>query len=403
VDGNHKDHLDYARDTVIEIDLDALTHNVKEFQQHLPAGTKIMAAVKANAYGHGSIPVARAALEAGASYLAVAFVDEGVELRLGGIEAPILVFGYTPDYAVMYALKHQLSLTIYSLESLQAVEQAATLLGIQANVHIKVDTGMGRIGVQPSEALTLIQAALKCKHVRVEGVFTHLATSDEPDQSYTKWQAERFASVIKQCEEQEIPIPLIHIANSGGAIEMPNLSYDMVRIGISLYGCYPSAEVDQKKVCLKPVLTFKSKIVHLKQLPAGVGVSYGKTYVSSGDEWIATIPVGYADGYSRSLSNRGYALVGGIRVPVIGRVCMDQLMLDVTEAMPVQVGDEVVLYGRQGDEQITLEEVADQIGTINYEVSCMLSHRVPRIYMRNGQTVEVVNRLQYTTTDVKPV
>jgi alanine racemase len=394
----HRGYPDYARDTIIEIDLDALTHNITEFQRHLPVQTKIMMAVKANAYGHGSIPIAKAALQVGVFYLGVAFVDEGVELRLGGIEAPILVLGYTPHEAIGYALKNRLSLTIYSLASLQAVEQAAAELGVRANIHIKVDTGMGRIGVQPAAALPLLQTALKCKHIRVEGLFTHFATTDERDQTYARWQGERFARLIQQCEEEGMEIPLIHGLNSGGAMGMPEFSYDMVRLGISLYGSYPARQMEQAQVRLKPVLTFKSKIVHLKQLPAGIGVSYGKTYISGGKEWIATLPVGYADGYSRSLSQRGYVLVAGIRVPIIGRISMDQLMLDVTEAMPVRVGDEVVLYGRQGDEQITLEEVADQIGTIHYEVTCMLNHRVPRVYMKNGQIVEIANRLRYTAT-----
>jgi alanine racemase len=386
----------YARDTIIEVDLDALTHNISEFQRHLPVGTKMMMAVKANAYGYGSIPIAKAALQAGVFYLGVAFVDEGVQLRLAGIEAPILVLGYTPNDAVTCALKNRLSLTIYSFDSLQEIERAAEELGIFANIHIKVDTGMGRIGIQPSEVCPLIQAALKCKYVRMEGLFTHFATADERDQRYAKWQGERFAHLLQQCAAQGVDIPLVHSMNSGGAIGLPGFSYDMVRLGISLYGSYPSREVDQEKVHLKPVLTFKSKIVHLKQLPAGTGIGYGKTYISSGKEWIATLPVGYGDGYSRSLSNRGWALVAGIRVPIIGRISMDQLMLDVTAAMPVHIGDEVILYGRQGQKQITLEEVAEQIGSIHYEVTCMLSHRVPRVYIKNGQVVEIVNHLRYT-------
>jgi alanine racemase len=398
MDINQRAYPDYARDTLIEVDLDALTHNINEFQRHLPTNTNIMMAVKANAYGHGALPIAKAALHAGVFYLGVAFVDEGVQLRAGGIEAPILVLGYTPDDAILYALKNQLSLTVYSLKSLQLIEQAAQKLGVRANIHIKVDTGMGRIGVQPVAALPLLQAALTCKHIRMEGLFTHFATADEQDQTYARWQGERFARLIQQCEEAGIGIPLIHSVNSGGAIGMPEFSYDMIRLGISLYGSYPSRQVEREKVRLKPVLTFKSKIVHLKQLQAGIGVSYGKTYISGGKEWIATLPVGYADGYSRSLSNRGHVLVGGIRVPIIGRISMDQLMLDVTEAMPVRVGDEVILYGRQGGGQITLEEVAEQIGTIHYEVTCMLNHRVPRVYMKNGQVVETMNHLRYTAT-----
>ncbi|SEN38894.1 alanine racemase [Lihuaxuella thermophila] len=379
---------------MIEIDLDAVMHNVREFRKHLPVKTQIMAVVKADAYGHGAVPVAQAALEAGAVYLGVAFVDEGIQLRNAGIEAPILVLGYTPPYAARDAIRHRLTITVYSEESLQAVENEAARLGMEAKVHVKVDTGMGRIGLAPEEAAAFVRRALSLPHVQVEGIFTHFATADERDKSYTRFQEERFAGVIRELKKEGIELPLIHIANSAGAIELPDRVYDMVRIGISLYGYYPSAEVNQRAVELKPALTFKTKIVHLKQSPPGTGISYGKTYTTSGTEWIATIPVGYADGFSRRLSNQGHALVRGVKVPVVGRVTMDQVMLDVGDAMPVQVGDEVVLYGEQGRERISVEEVAGLLGTISYEVTCMLGRRIPRIYLKNGQPVTIVNHLR---------
>lgn len=384
----------YGRDTVIEIDLDAISHNVKQLIQHLPKGKQIMAVVKANAYGHGAIQVARAALEAGATYLAVAMVDEGIELRRAGIEAPILILGYTPMHAVADAIHHRISLTVFSEEILREVEVIAARLQKKATIHVKVDTGMGRLGLQPQEAVSFINKALQSPHLIVEGLFTHFATADEVDKSYTYDQEEQFAMVASGLEKLGIKLPLVHSTNSAAAIDLPDHAYDMIRLGISLYGYYPSKDVDHRQVKLKPALTFKTKIVHLKQLPAGRGISYGKTYMTRGDEWIATIPVGYADGFSRQLSNRGHALVNGIKVPVIGRVCMDQVMLDVTQAMPVKITDEVVLYGKQGNNQITVDEVANQLQTINYEITSVLSHRIPRIYYRNGQVVEVYNRLR---------
>jgi alanine racemase len=395
VDGIRNERPAYGRDTVIEVNLDAIGHNVQQFLRHLPGGTRIMAVVKADAYGHGAVPVARAALEAGATYLGVAFVDEGVELRQAGIEAPILVLGYTPPQAAEYAIRHGLTLTVFSRESLEAADRAAARLNVPARVHVKVDTGMGRLGIKPHEAHDFIRLVLQCRSVELEGLFTHFATADERDKSYALYQERSFARLVEDLERQGIRIPLVHIANSAGAIELPDRVYDMVRLGISMYGYYPSAEVDRSVVDLKPALSFKTRVVHLHRPAKGTGISYGKTYSARGDEWIAVIPVGYADGFSRLLSGQGFALINGKRVPVVGRVCMDQMMLDVTRALPVNIGDEVVLYGRQGEEEITVDEVADLLGTIHYEVTCMLSHRIPRIYLKNGEPIQIVNRLRH--------
>jgi alanine racemase len=384
----------YGRDTVIEVNLDAIVHNVRQFRQHLPAGTEIMAVVKANAYGHGAVQVARAALEAGASQLGVAFVDEGIELRQAGITAPILILGFTPEYAIADALKNGLAMTVYSEESLNAIEQEAARLETKARIHVKVDTGMGRLGLFPEEAYTFVQKALRFAHIQMDGLFTHYATADEEDKTYALQQERQFARLVDRLARDGIEIPFVHIANSAGALELPDRVYRMARIGISLYGLYPSAEVNHQVVRLKPALTLKTKIVELKRPPAGFGISYGKTYTVSGNEWIAVVSIGYADGVNRHLSNRGHALVRGKKVPIVGRVCMDQMMLNVTEAMPVKLGDEVVIYGEQQGEAITVDEVAKQLGTINYEVTCMLSHRIPRLYLKNGQVVEVVNRLR---------
>jgi alanine racemase len=394
VDGNHKDFNKYGRETVIEVDLDAIHHNIQQFRKHLPNHTMIMVAVKANAYGHGAVPVSKAALEAGADALAVAFIDEGIELRTAGLIAPILVLGYTPIDAIPDALQADLMLTVYDLESLKAIDQVARERGIRAKIHVKVDTGMGRIGLLPESVPNFLQNVMKMEHVELQGMFTHLATADEKDKIYMNEQLARWEKVLAEVKALGIKIPIVHCNNSAGVIENPASSYQMVRIGISLYGCYPSREVNHQVVRLKPVLSLKSKVIHLKKPPAKMGISYGRTFVVNGNEWIATVPVGYADGFSRALSNRGHALVNGVKVPIVGRVCMDQLMLDVTEAMPVQVGDEVVLYGKQGDQQISVDEIAEQLQTINYEVLTSLSHRIPRIYLRNGKIIQVVNRLR---------
>ncbi|RAL22106.1 alanine racemase [Thermoflavimicrobium daqui] len=386
--------MNYGRDTIIEVDLDAIRYNVQQFKQYLPIDTRILVAVKGNAYGHGATYVSQAAIEAGAHALGVAFVDEGIELRNAGIEAPILVLGFTPTYAIKEALKYRLSFTVYNEDHLYQIQENAKNLGLTANVHLKIDTGMGRLGILPEEIPDFLQVLLNMSHVRLEGVFTHFATADEKNKMYLNYQYNRFLEAIHDIKRSGIAKPIIHCANSAAAIEIPNRIFDMVRIGISLYGLYPSPEVDRQKIHLQPALTLKSKVIHLKQSPPGTGISYGKTYIARGDEWIAVVPIGYADGFSRHLSNRGFALVRGIKVPIVGRVCMDQLMLDVTKAMPVQIGDEVVLYGKQEDAEIHVDEVAKQLDTINYEVTSMLSRRIPRIYLQDGKPIAIINELR---------
>lgn len=384
----------YARDTVIEVNLDAVVNNIQQFRQHLDSETKIMAVVKADAYGHGAVYVAKAALQAGASCLGVSFVDEGIELREAGIVAPILILGYTPPEGILSALEHNLTLTIFSEECLEAVRRVAWQRKQHAKIHVKVDTGMGRIGLPPDQAVSFVRRASTMRGIEVEGVFTHFSTADEADPTYWKKQEDQFRRVVHQLREQKLDIPLIHSSNSAAAIEKPRHAYNMIRLGISLYGFYPSEEVNTKAVSLKPALRLVSKVVQVKRPPKGTGISYGKTFVASGNEWIATVPIGYADGIDRRLSNTGYALVKGTKVPIVGRVCMDYLMLDVTKVYPVEVGDEVVFYGEQGTESIHVDEVAKQLQTINYEIICKLGHRIPRIYRSGGKTLAVVNRLR---------
>ncbi|PFE03020.1 alanine racemase [Bacillus cereus] len=387
--------LRYGRDTIVEVNLDAVKHNVREFKKRVnDKNIAMMAAVKANAYGHGAVEVAKAAIEAGVNQLAVAFVDEGIELREAGISEPILILGYTPVEAAIDAIEYDIMMTVYRIEDLKGIDKVAQQLEKKARVQVKIDTGMSRIGLQEEEVSPFLEELKKMKHVEVEGMFTHYSTADEIDKTYTNMQTNLFEKAVNTAKEIGIHLPYIHSSNSAGSMELSNTFQNLVRVGIGIYGMYPSQEVDHTVVSLQPVLSLKSKVAHIKHAQKNRGVSYGNTYVATGEEWIATVPIGYADGYNRQLSNKGHALINGIRVPVLGRVCMDQLMLDVTKAMPVQVGDEVVFYGKQGEEEIPVEEIADMLGTINYEVTCMLDRRIPRVYKENDEMTAVVNILR---------
>jgi alanine racemase len=380
----------FYRSSYIEVDLDAVKHNITQYRRVLPADTQLLAAVKADAYGHGAVMVSRAALEAGATHLGVAFVDEGIQLREAEIRAPILVFGYTPPYAIAKALTADLTLTVYQLPFVKQVAEVAAKLGKRARVHLKVDTGMGRLGVHPEEVLSFVQEIQKWNSIYLEGIYTHFATADEQDTSYFIEQQNRFMAVLQQLEQFGINIRLRHAANSAATLRMEHTTCNLVRIGIGLYGFQ---DVPDDRIELLPVLRVKSTVTHVKHLPANSGVSYGKTYTTAGGEWIATIPLGYADGIPRQLSNGGEMLLHGIRVPIVGRVCMDQLMLRVDTAMPVSVGDEVVWIGKQEKQEITAGEIAAQLGTIHYEIVTRLGARLPRIYLEKGKIVTVYNSL----------
>lgn len=386
----------YARDTIVEIDLDAIAQNVVAFRRHLGNKAKILATVKGDAYGHGAIHVAKAALEAGAEGLCVSFIDEAIELRKAGIKAPILVFSYTPTDVLELALQYRLMLTVYSEDTLTALQHLVRSSGQSIKIHVKVDTGMGRLGLQPQEVLPFVQKAMSEPLLEVDGLYTHFSTADEGDKAYTNRQVQAFQRVIDELAAAGIHLPCIHAANSAAAIDLPEYAFDMIRLGISLYGLYPSVEVNHQAVALQPALSLKSRVIRCEKPPAGTGISYGRLFTTTGNETIATVPVGYADGFSRRLSERGFALVHGKRVPIVGRVCMDHIMLDVSAIPDVAVGEEVVLYGRQGEECISVNEVATLLGTISHEVVCMLNHRVPRVYLRQGKPVATVNRLRQT-------
>ncbi len=362
-----------------EIDLNNVKFNLKQVRNNVSRETKIMAVVKADGYGHGAVQVAGAAVEAGVSRLAVAIPEEGRELREAGFTLPIQVLGEILPEQIPDIIENNLIPTVAREVTARELNRLAGQEDRKIRVHIKIDTGMGRIGVKPREALDFINYVRGLNHLYIEGIMTHFAKADEEDKEYTYHQWEKFGYVLKQLEEQGIDIPIRQAANSATIIDMPQFGVDLVRPGIMLYGLRPSHEVDED-FPLKPVLSWKTRVVFLKEVPAGSGISYGATYITPEKRKIATLPLGYADGYPRLLSNKGEVLIKGKRAPIRGRVCMDQIMVDVTEIPDVGVGEEVVLIGRQGTEEITATELADLIGTINYEITCGISKRVPRVY-----------------------
>lgn len=367
-----------------EIDLGALTHNISEMRRVIPPEAGIMAVVKANAYGHGAVEVARAALSGGAARLAVARTSEGLELRQAGIEEPILVLGYTPPGQIRDTAAHMLEQTVYGVDYAREVDREARRAGLGLAVHIKVDTGMGRLGVVAGTASAVgeIKEIAGLDHLRVAGIYSHLACADSFDKSFTRSQLAKFTGLLADLRREGLDFPLVHTANSAAIIDHPESCFNLVRAGISMYGLYPSGEVDAHRLSLRPVMSLKTRVAQVKRVPAGFPVSYGRTFITERETIIATVSVGYADGYSRQLSSRGQVLVRGRRAPVVGRVCMDQCMIDVSGIPGVSPGDEVVLFGRQGEEFIPVEELAGLLGTINYEVVSTLSARVPRVFKR---------------------
>lgn len=368
-----------------EVDLDALKNNVQEMRRITNSNAQLMAVVKANAYGHGLEQIARTALQNGASWLGVALLQEAIALREKGITAPILILGYTPAEDAAEVINHDVSQTIFTVEDAQTFAAAAHRLGKKAKVHIKIDTGMGRLGFCPQgDTLDKIRSLSQLPDLEIEGIFTHFATADEADKSFAEEQFMRFQQLLKQLAARHIYIKWRHCANSAAVIDLPYTHLDLVRPGIALYGYYPSPEVNHDLVKLIPVMSLKARVAFVKEVAEGCSISYGRKYFTKKKTLIATIPLGYGDGYSRLLSNQGEVLIRGKRAPVVGRVCMDQLMVDVGHIPDIQQGDEVVLLGKQEDEEITADELAGKLGTISYEVLCMISERVPRVYLGNN-------------------
>lgn len=379
----------YYRPTVAEISLDALQHNITVFRKHMPAGTQLMASVKANAYGHGAAGIAREALAIGVDYLGVAFLDEALQLRREGIDGPVMVLGYVPPEGLELARAQGITIALFREDILAAIALLPDSPH-RLKVHIKLDTGMGRLGLLPEQDWRgFIGRALAQRGIEVEGVFTHFARADEQDKNYTQLQHTRFLEAADYARAQGVPI--IHSGNSATGIDTPDWAGGMLRLGISMYGLYPSDEVNRSSIELQPVMSLKTQTVMVKSAPPEWGISYGTRYVTTGRELIGTLPIGYADGYSRMLTGKAEALLRGNRVPVLGTICMDQCMIAIP-GETAEPGEEVVLIGRQGSEIITAEEIADQLGTINYEVTCMLAERVPRVFLKNGQEI-VSNRL----------
>jgi len=361
--------------TWAEIDLGAIRANIGYFLEH--TGSQVMAIVKANAYGHGAVPVAKAALEAGATWCGVARVNEALELRQAGIDCPILILGYSPPNRYQEMISEGVSMTVWDIHQLQAFSAAASRINQTAQLHLKVNTGMNRLGISPADAPELLKTAAQFPHIQIEGLFTHFARADEDDPSPSDQQEAQFHDLLSTLDAAGIQIPLVHAANSAASLSRPSVYFNCVRVGIALYGLHPSAECPLPP-SIRPALSWKSIIAQVKTLPPGRGVSYGHEYTTSHSERIGTVPVGYADGFRRTAGNQ--VLIRGQRVPVVGRVTMDQVMVQLDSVPDAREGDEVVVIGEQESGGITAEQVADRWGTINYEVTSGIAHRVPRIY-----------------------
>jgi alanine racemase len=378
-----KDVREHPPLTRAEIDLTALAHNYRELRRLAAPSAKMMAVVKADGYGHGAVRVSQLALENGADWLAVARISEVVQLRESGIVAPLLLFGICfPEY-IAYLVENSVRASVSTLASAKSLSEKAGQLGVRLKIHIKVDSGMGRLGVATEEVGQTVQSVLDIAvlpHLEVEGLYTHFASADSADKRSANGQLNIFKELLTELDKHNFEVPLRHAANSAATIELPDSHLDLVRPGIAQYGLWPSGETDRSLIDLKPVMSLKSSIIQLKEVPAGFKVSYGSTYETPERTRIAAVPVGYADGYPRLLSSRGVMLVRGIRVPVVGRVCMDLTMIDVGGVDGVETGDEVVWLGQQDTEIISAEEIAASVQTINYEIVTSITSRVERVY-----------------------
>lgn len=374
-----------------EVDLDKLAYNMREIRR-LANSKEIIAIIKADGYGHGALDIAPTLLENGATRVGVAVLNEAVELRRGGIECPIMVLGFTPPSLIDTLLRYDIEQTVYSYDLAKSISDMAKKKNKVAKIHIALDTGMGRIGFLCSdESVEEVYRISRLPNVVIEGLFSHFSSADEREKSYTKSQFDKFNTFYDKLMERNININMRHIANSAAIIDFPKSHFEAVRPGIILYGYYPSQDIFKDKINLKPVMSLKTNIVHIKKLPAGEYISYGRKFRTSRESMIATLPVGYADGYTRLLFNKAKVIVNRSFAPVIGRICMDQCMIDVTEVKDVKIGDEVILMGEQDSLKFTADDIADLIGTINYEVTCMISKRVPRVYIKDGKVVKIRN------------
>lgn len=366
------------RDVWAEVNLSAITHNLTEIRRRVNKNVKLCAVVKANAYGHGAIPVAQCAINAGADYLAVATVDEGLELRAAGFTQPILILGLIPQTAANEVVAADLTQTVADFDLAKAICNAAVNQNKIAKVHLKIETGMGRIGAAVEEVAELATMISMMPNVELEGVFSHFAAADSKDKSFVKEQLAIFQKALDAIQNHGIQIKIRHIAESAAILEIPEAHFDMVRAGIITYGLYPSDEVNHT-IELKPAMRLCARVAFLKHIKAGTSIGYGRDFIAERDSVIATLPLGYADGYIRAY--KGFRVeINGKTAPVAGRVCMDQVMIDVTDIEGVRVGDEVTLFG---SESLTTDDAANHLNTINYEVTCLVSDRVPRVYINS--------------------
>lgn len=376
-----------------KIDLDAVAWNMEQMKKNLKEGAEMVAVIKTDGYGHGAVQVA-SMLE---SYdyvwgYAVATLDEAVVLRAAEIQKPILVLGCIFPDQYWEMLKYEIRMNVYTKEMAEAISALAVEKGEQAYVHIKLDTGMARLGFSAEESsIEEIKEIAELPNLVLEGVFTHFAKADEEDKTFTMMQLEKFEWMTQRLEEEGVTFPYVHASNSAGIIDVRRADYNLVRAGIAIYGLYPSEEVDKEKVQLKPALSLKSHIAFVKDIPAGTPVSYGGDFVSEHQMRIATIPIGYGDGYPRSLSDTGYVLIRGKKAPIIGRICMDQFMVDVSDIPEVKFGDKVTLIGRDQEEYLPVEKLSELSGRFNYEFVCDLGKRIPRVYVQDGKVEEQVD------------
>lgn len=374
-----------------DINLDHLAHNIQEVRRVTKKDTLVSAVIKADGYGHGATIIGKTLLENGADRFAVATLSEALQLRKVFDETVIMVMGYTPSTLIDEAINNHIIQTVYSLEQAKAFSEAAVRLNGTLKVHVKLDTGMRRIGMAISqETIDQIVVMSQLPNIEIEGIFTHFAVADETDKTFTHGQVDKFLWIVKGLEDRGVTIPIKHVSNSAAIIDLPEYNFNMVRAGIMLYGLYPSDEVDHQKVKLKPVMSLKANLAHVKTIDSGEGVSYGLKFKADKSMEIGTLPLGYADGFTRQLTFKAKGIIKGKIRPIIGRICMDQCMIDV-DGLGAQVGDTVTLFGEADQVQISIDEYAKMLGTINYEIVCMIGKRVPRRYLKGGESQQVVD------------
>lgn len=376
-----------------EVNLDNIINNIREIKKNIN-GEEIIAVVKANAYGHGAIDIAPILIENGADKLAVAMLSEALELREAGITVPILILGYTDVEFAEMLINNDIEQTVYSLDYAKELSKKAEALGKSAKIHIAVDTGMGRIGFLPNnKSVEEVVEISKLNNINITGVFTHFSNADEEDKSYAHNQIEKFKFFIEELDKRKVNLGVKHISNSASIIDMEDAHYNAIRPGIILYGYYPSDYINKNKLKLMPALSLKCQIIHVKELPKGEYIGYGRKFRTERDSVIATLPIGYADGYIRGLYGKVSVIINGKLAPVVGKICMDQCMVDVTDIGPVKVGDEVLLLGEENGIKNNADNIAEMLDTINYEILCLIGRRVPRVYIKDGEIVGVRNYL----------